>query len=79
MKDADRLATILKTKKLDFTLSEIRRMIGDEGPTQTLQLTQENGGPREEIAHAMRLPAQAVCGFDHRRGLANRYRPVVSN
>jgi DNA-binding transcriptional MerR regulator len=40
-KDVDRLTTILKAKKLGFTMSEIRRMIVDEGSKQTLQLTQE--------------------------------------
>jgi DNA-binding transcriptional MerR regulator len=40
-KDADRLAIILKAKKLGFTLSEIRQMIADEASRQTLNLTRE--------------------------------------
>lgn len=40
-KDADRLAVILKAKKLGFTLSEIREMIADDASQQTLRLSRE--------------------------------------
>jgi len=38
--DADRLAAILKAKKLGFTLSEARQIIADESP-QALKLSRE--------------------------------------
>jgi tungstate transport system substrate-binding protein len=39
--DANRLAAIIKAKKLGFTLSEIRQMIVEQSSQQTLQLTRE--------------------------------------
>jgi DNA-binding transcriptional MerR regulator len=40
-KDADRLAAIVKAKKLGFTLSEARQLIADEASQQTLRLSRE--------------------------------------
>jgi DNA-binding transcriptional MerR regulator len=40
-KDADRLAAIVKAKKLGFTLSEARQMIADETSQETLRLSRE--------------------------------------
>jgi tungstate transport system substrate-binding protein len=66
-KDADRLTTILKAKKLGFTLSEIRRMIGDEGSTQTLQLTQEKC--LKQIEHLERELAEIKEGLAELRSI----------
>jgi len=40
-KDADRLAVIIKARKLGFTLSEARQLIVDEVSQQTLKLSRE--------------------------------------
>ena len=39
--DVDRLAAILKAKKLGLTLNEIRQVIAGEGAQQTLRLSRE--------------------------------------
>jgi len=40
-KEVERLAVIVKAKKLGLTLSEIRQLIGDAESDQTLRLTRE--------------------------------------
>ena len=40
-KDADRLAAIVKSKKLGFTLNEVREIIADEASQQGLKISRE--------------------------------------
>src|SRR5215471_15886443 len=40
-KDVDRLAVVIKARKLGFTLSEARQLIVDEASQQTLKLSRE--------------------------------------
>jgi DNA-binding transcriptional MerR regulator len=55
-KDADRLAAILRAKRLGFTLSETRHMIADEASPETLNLTREKC--LEQIARLERQLAE---------------------
>jgi DNA-binding transcriptional MerR regulator len=65
--DADRLAAIVKVKKLGFTLSEARQMIANEASQQTLKLSHERC--REQIAFLERKRAEIEAALAELRSI----------